>query len=321
MKAKSFVANSLYDNNQTPYDEIGFTAFANYARALVSHYSPQLKAVEVYNEYNGTFSNGPCARNASCYAQMLRPTYQAIKAVRPDVTVVVGATFGIDLDWFEDLFKAGALTYTDVISVHPYSDLFVDPPELREIAEHLQKLQALIKVHNHRNSKPIWITELGWSTALNITNEAEQAQYLVRSIMLSLSAGLQKFFWYDFLNDGTESINLEQNFGLLRRPDATGYTTLKLAYTAYAVLIRELANRSFVGTVPSAPGVYHLRFSDNLDVLWSMPLDQSIMLPATGPVTTTDMAGKKQTLLPTGGQLNLKLSAEPVYVCTQIAPE
>ncbi|HEY7416926.1 MAG TPA: hypothetical protein VH593_17200, partial [Ktedonobacteraceae bacterium] len=54
--------NTFYDDGQTPYDEIGFTAFANYARALVSHYGPQLKTVEVYNEYNGIFSNGPCAR-------------------------------------------------------------------------------------------------------------------------------------------------------------------------------------------------------------------------------------------------------------------
>ena len=68
-------------------------------------------------------------------------------------------------------------------------------------------------------------------------------------------------------------------------------------------------------SIPAAPGIYHLRFSDNLEVLWSWQLDQSIVLSATGPVTTTSIAGKKQTLLPTGGQLSLKLSAEPVYVC------
>ena len=306
--------NPLYDNNQTPYDEIGFTAFAHYAGALVSHYNPQLKAVEVYNEYNAKFSDGPCAHNASCYAQMLRSTYQAIKAVRPDVTVVVGATFGIDLDWFKELFEAGALAYTDVISFHPYSDIFIDPPEIREIVENIQKLQTLIKAYNHGNTKPLWITELGWSTALNITDDARQAHYLVRSVVLSLSAGVQKFFWYDFLNDGTESVNLEQNFGLLRKPDAMGYYTPKLAYTAYAVLIRELANRSYIGTVAAAPGAYHIRFSDNLHVLWSIPFDQNIVLSTTGPVTVTSIAGKKQILPPTEGHITLKLSAEPIYI-------
>ncbi len=69
--------NPFYDNNQTPYDEVGFTAFANYARALVSYYGPELKAVEVYNEYNGTFSNGPYAATLyamyRCYVPRIRP--------------------------------------------------------------------------------------------------------------------------------------------------------------------------------------------------------------------------------------------------------
>lgn len=311
--------NSFYDNGQTPYDEVGFTAFANYAKALVSHYGPQLKAVEVYNEYNGTFSNGPCARKASCYAQLLRFTFQAIKSVRPDVTVVAGATFGIDLDWFKELFAAGGLSFADAISIHPYSILFFDPPEARRIAENIQALQGLIQSNNYGETKPIWITEIGWSTALNFTTEAEQAHYLVRSVVLSLSGGVQKIFWYDFLNDGTEFLEKEQNFGLLRRPDAIGYYTPKPAYTAYAVLLRALAGRTFIGREPTAPGIYHMRFSDNLHLLWSTPLNQHLALSAARPVTTMTITGKKQALLPEGGQIILDLSAEPVYVLGDVA--
>ncbi len=234
--------------------------------------------------------------------------------MRPDVTVVVGATFGIDLDWFEDLFEAGGLAYTDVISIHPYSDIFIDTPEIREIAEHIQKLQALIKANNRGDTKPIWITELGWSTAFNITNDREQAHYLVRSAVLSLSAGVQKFFWYDFLNDGKRLFQSGREFRLVRRPDASGYYTPKLAYTAYAVLIRELANRAFIGNVPTNPGVYHMRFSDDLHVLWATPLDQIIVFATTGPVIATGITGRKQALRPIAGQLTLKLSAEPIYI-------
>lgn len=311
--------NAFYDNGQTPYDEVGFTAFANYARALVSHYGPELKAVEVYNEYNGTFSNGPCARKASCYAQLLRYAYQAIKSVRPDVTVVAGATFLIDLDWFKELFAADGLSYADAISIHPYSLLFFDSPEVREIAENIQKLQGLIQASNHGETKPIWITEIGWSTALDLTNEAEQAHYLVRSMALSLSVGVQKIFWYDFLNDGTAFIDKEQNFGLLRRPDAIGYYTPKPAYTAYAVLMRMLAGRTFISREPAEAGIYHLRFSDNLHLLWSTPLNQHIEFSATSPVTSISITGKKQTLIPERGQITLDLSAEPVYILGTLA--
>jgi hypothetical protein len=311
--------SSFYDNGQTPYDEVGFTAFANYARALVSHYGPELKAVEVYNEYNGTFSNGPCARKASCYAQLLRYTYQAIKSVRPDVTVVAGATFLIDLDWFKELFAAGGLSYADAISIHPYSLLFFDSPEVREIAENIQKLQDLMQTNNHGATKPIWITEIGWSTALDLTNEAAQAHYLVRSMALSLSVGVQKIFWYDFLNDGTAFIDKEQNFGLLRRPDAIDYYTPKPAYTAYAVLMRMLAGRTFITRESAEAGIYHLRFSDNLHLLWSTPLNQHIKFSVTGPVAGISMTGKQQTLHPEGGQITLDLSAEPVYILGDLA--
>jgi hypothetical protein len=313
--------NPFYDDGLTPHDSVGFTAFANYAKALVSHYGPELKAVEVYNEYNVKFSNGPAARDPGCYAQMLKATYQAIKSICPDVTVVVGATFCIDLGWFDDLFATGALAYTDVISVHPYSFVTIDSdtPEFRGIAKSLQSLQELIKTNNHGQTKPIWITELGWSNAFNITNELEQAHYLVRSIALSLSVGVQKFFWYDLLNDGTDKHNLEQNFGLLRRPDAAGYYTPKPAYTAYAVLVRLLANRSFVGRQTEEFDVYHMRFSDNLHIIWSTPLHQKIELATNGPITAISITGKKQTLTPTDGKVTIHLTSEPVYIQTDTA--
>jgi hypothetical protein len=309
--------NPLYDDGLTPHDEIGFTAYANYARALVSYYGPQLQAVEVYNEYNGKFSTGPGAHSPANYAQMLKATYQAIKSIRPDVTVVVGATFGIDMDWFKGLFDAGALPYTDAISVHPYSLVSVDTPEFRGLANSLQSLQSLIKAHNNGQEKPIWITELGWSDVFNITNEFEQAHYLVRSIVLSLSVGVQKYFWYDYINDGTNHLELEQNFGLLRMPDAVGYFTPKPAYTAYAVLIRMLTGRSFITKETAEFDVYHMRFSGNLHILWSTPLHQKIALSTAGPITSISFTGKRQTLQPVSGEVVMHLTPEPIYVLAE----
>ncbi|GCE08926.1 glycosyl hydrolase [Dictyobacter aurantiacus] len=309
--------NPLYDGGVTPYDESGFAAYANYARALVRHY-PQLKAVEIYNEYNkGRFSTGPGAHDPANYARMVTAAYQAIKSVRPDVTVVVGATFGIDLDWLKDLFTAGALAYADAISVHPYSVISVDTPELRNLAQHLQALQDLIKEHNNGQTKPIWITELGWSDAFNITNEFEQAHYLVRSIVLSLSAGVDTYFWYDFINDGTNNFDLEQNFGLIRLPDADGYYTPKPSYTAFAVLTRLLKDRSFLGREVAEFNVYHMCFSSNLHVLWSTPFNQKIELASDGPLTSISMTGKTEILQPAGGKVTLRLTPEPIYILTE----
>ena len=306
--------NRFYDNNQTPYDTSGLTAFANYARAVVAHYGPQLKAVEVYNEYNGLLSTGPCARKPSCYAQMLQLTYQAIKSVRPDVTVVGGALFSADLSWFSQLFQDGALHSMDAVSDHPYTAFTITSPELAQIRQQMAKLEALIRQFNGGQSKPMWITELGWPTSFLHVNERVQADYLVRSAVLTLAAGVQKFFWYDLLNDGTDFSKAEQNFGLLYRPDATGRYTPKPSYMAYAVLARQLSNQHFIGSGSEGWGIYDEYFTNNVHVLWSILGSRDITVSTTTPVTVTSMTGSVRTYTPSHGQVNLKLSGDPVYL-------
>ncbi len=175
-------------------------------------------------------------------------------------------------------------------------------------------LQDLIKHYNHGKGKPLWITEIGWSTSYLYVSERTQADYLVRSAILSLEAGVQKFFWYDFLNDGTDPSQVQQQFGLLRQPDVAGRYTPKPAYVAYAVLIRELAHRLFIGSEAIAPGIYGMRFSGNLRVLWSTPFRQNVVLSTNDPVTVSSMIGRMQTLTPSGGRIILNLSADPVYI-------
>ncbi|MEO6890208.1 MAG: hypothetical protein ABI456_12710 [Ktedonobacteraceae bacterium] len=304
----------FYDNSQTPYDSAGFTAFANYAKALVSHYGPQLKEVEVYNEYNALLSNGPCARKASCYVELLRYTYQAIKAVRPDVTVIGGAAFGVDLSWFGQVFQAGGLRYMDAVSDHPYTAFSLVSPELGGTQDDMLKLGNLVKQYNGGRPKPIWITELGWSSSFMHVSERGQADYLVRGAVLAFAAGVQKFFWYDLLNDGNDTTRNEQNFGLLRRPDAAGRYQPKPAYVAYAVLARMLAHQAFVGSDAVGWGVYDERFTNNLRVLWSTPGNRTVIVTSNDPVTVTSMTGAVQTYRPAGGHFALNLSPAPVYL-------
>ena len=306
--------NSFYDEGQTPYDAAGFTAFANYAKALVTHYGQQVKAVEVYNEYNGIFSTGPCARQPACYARLLAYTYRAVKSVRPDVTVVGGAALYADMNWFNRLFASDGLAYMDAVSDHPYTALDIVSPELQGLDREMTSLQNLIKHYNQGKTKPIWITEIGWPTSLLHVSEHSQADYLVRSVVLSQAAGVQKFFWYDFLNDGSNASKMEQNFGLLRRPDAAGRYTPKPAYVAYAALIRELTGHSFIRRAAVMPGIFDMLFTDNLRVLWSTPLRQSVTLSTSSPVTVISMTGRTQTLVPDGGRIILNISADPVYI-------
>ena len=81
-------ANPLYDGGNTPYTAAGIAAYARYCVAVLGHYGPQIEAVEIWNEYNGSFCTGPATNDrAGTYAAMLKKAYSAIKAARPDVTV------------------------------------------------------------------------------------------------------------------------------------------------------------------------------------------------------------------------------------------
>jgi hypothetical protein len=307
--------NRFYDNGETPYDDTGLRAFANYAKAVVTHYGSQLKAVEIYNEYNGLSSTGPCARNPVCYVRMLQYSYQAIKSVRPDVTIVGGAVFSADLFWFQQLFQDGGLRFMDVVSDHPYPLVSSLSPERAGIAQQMDLLQSLIRHYNNGSAKPIWITELGWPTSLFNVDERTQAQYLVRGAVLSLASGVQKFFWYDYLNDGTAFYSSEQNFGLLRQPDAAGRYTPKPSYAAYATLIRQLAHQSFISGGAIGNSIYDERFS-NVHVLWSTDDHHTITVASSRPLSVTTMTGKVQTYTPSAGKVSLPLSEDPLYIST-----
>src|SRR5580658_6664806 len=55
--------NKDYDGGETPYTDEGIAAYARYAVAVLRHYGTQIHAVEIWNEYNGTFCKGPAAQD------------------------------------------------------------------------------------------------------------------------------------------------------------------------------------------------------------------------------------------------------------------
>ncbi len=90
---------------------------------------------------------------------MLEQAYTQIKAVRPDVTVVGGSTINVPLPYWEKLMQDGALSSMDALSIHPYR--YNSPPE--GIENDVIALQDLTKKYNNGQTKPIWVTEIGWA--------------------------------------------------------------------------------------------------------------------------------------------------------------
>lgn len=289
--------NSNYDNGQTPYSDDAVTAYGRYATEVLKHYGDQIQSLEVWNEYNGSFCKGPATSDrTTAYAKMLREAYTRIKAQRPDVTVLGGATAGVPLPYWEKLMAAGALNSMDALSIHPYR--YDSPPE--GIENDIAALQALVKRYNQGQAKPIWVSEIGWGTndgGVQISEET-QANYLVRCYTLLLSANVERVYWY-LLRDYN---NLTMG---LTKDDATP----KAAAFAMEVMIRELSGRGFVAKENTASGVYSLVFSGptgDVRVAWAL---QPTQVSITGQTGIVDLNGNQ--VIATEG---LTLTDSPVFI-------
>jgi Glycosyl hydrolase catalytic core len=291
-------ANPLYDGGNTPYTAAGIGAFANYGVAILNHYGSQVDALEVWNEFNGSFCSGPdVSDREAAYTAMLKVAYAQIKAVRPDVKVAGGATAGTPLPYWGKLIADGALPYMDVLSIHPYR--FDTPPE--GIENDIAALEALVKENNNGVSKPIWVTEIGWEeqTAPLLVDEPTLAKYVTRSYALLLSAGVERIYWY-LLHD-----DYDQPMGLYKSTGAA-----KPAVAAMRTLVNEVAGAPFSAREATPDNVYSMMFQAaggrQIRIMWSL---SSRWVNLTGVTKALDLLGNS---LGTSG--NYQLSDAPIFI-------
>lgn len=298
-------ANPLHDQGLTPHTDAGFRAYAAYAEAVVKRY-PELRAVEIWNEYNGDFCEGPCRSDRpGTYSRMLTVAHNALKLARPEVTVVGGAAAGVPIDYLRRLFGLGALNSMDALAIHPY----VPTPEAVEAPLAALK-QALAEVD--RPDFPIWATE--FSDFPDMRNNRDAAgRYLARIVPMMLAAGVQRTYWY-LLYDW-ESF---QGLGLLRGPDdALGKWAPSPAYVAYATLIRELDGARFVAREGDDPALRVYRFETArgpLRVIWTTRGTADLRIAADARLRVTDLVGREHAIDPVSGQALVAASIDPIYV-------
>lgn len=204
-------------------------AYANVMRYLAGHFAARVGAWEIWNEPN--LDSFWSTRDPAQYAALVRAAYPAVKAGDPNALVVAGAVSQNDTAWLSRMFDAGVAGSYDVLSTHPYQGPSNGIPELPDdgnawILDHIGAVHNLM-VARGDGAKPIWATELGWSTHANTgteppwqlgVTEAQQADYLVRTINLFASKHpyVTNMFWYNDRDKAT-GIPQEDGYGLLHR--------------------------------------------------------------------------------------------------------
>jgi GH35 family endo-1,4-beta-xylanase len=170
--------------------------YATFAGTVAQRYQGQIKGYIVWNEPNLAKEWGGRPPDPAAYTDLLRRAYQAIKAADPEAAVVSAglaptnhqnAEAMDDRAFLEAMYQAGAEAYFDALGAHPYG--FAYPPDDPRGAHHglnlarLLDLREIMEAHGD-GDKPIWVTELGWTTAgagesswLTVTPQ-QQADYL-----------------------------------------------------------------------------------------------------------------------------------------------
>lgn len=195
---------------------------------------------EIWNEPNLRLNwGGP--PNPRDYLRLLKVSNPAIRGVDPSAQIIFAGLFpfpfpqyGMKALKFLDKFYRGkgAKKSFNALSLHPYSYT----PKL--VVPTVRLFRKNLNAH-HSAKKPIWITELGWTTgghdwaiAPFKATEAQQAQYLTQSFNKLMRARgelrLQRLFWHDWQDHPDPDTSWLNDMGLLR---ANG--SQKPSYAAY----------------------------------------------------------------------------------------
>jgi hypothetical protein len=151
--------------------------YRNFVERVVRRYRGRIRGYIIWNEPNLTIEWGGAPPDPVAFTELLRVGYEAIRAVDPGALVVAAglaptnSNNGDAMDerlFLEEMYRAGASAYFDVLAAHPYS--FGQPPDAPEgDTEHpafgrLAELRAIMREHGDAH-KPVWITEMGWTIA------------------------------------------------------------------------------------------------------------------------------------------------------------
>ena len=201
-----------------PTDAADLAAFYT---MLVGRYGASVDAWQVWNEPNhpSFWAPDPTGRPDACleYTPLLKAAYPVVKAGDPTAPVLFGGLAFNDYSYVERCFDLvpDIGNHFDVMVTHPYAMGGAPPESTVDAAPADGRLDAtsFLAYREVRASllargsdKPIWFTEMGWSTATdghplgNVTPEV-QADYVTRAYkQLEQDPYVQVAMWYSLRN-------------------------------------------------------------------------------------------------------------------------
>jgi hypothetical protein len=206
--------------------------YAQFLTALIDRYGPNgsfwaanpglardpIRAWQIWDEPAGTKYDWRSAPWPSTYTNLLRTAYQAVHRADRGALVVSGAVVALNgtnlTQWAETsaLYRAGFKRYFDVLAVNAFTGGSSASSAVNRSLEIVGRVRQAMRA-SRDGRKPIWITEVTWTSALRRipaseyagfeTTPAGQAQRLAdyfSAVGTRHPDGIQRAFWYDWFS-------------------------------------------------------------------------------------------------------------------------
>jgi hypothetical protein len=257
-------------------------------------------------------------RNLDALMRVCTIWMEELRKKHPDVKVVLGNDHPMALEaMLNEGFARKGLVDVAGIEISQFMRMPENPTYMTAASFTRVMREALDR--NGAKDVPIWTTEAFYPCTHpgNLT-EQTQAQYVARTLLTGLASGVEKiimpFGVYDMSDDYRFSHWGQP--GLCRDDDEL---QPKPSYTAYAVISRLLDRCRYTRHIEvGAPVVYApvFRHPDGHEVcaIWTLRGTRPARVTVEGDrAVVVDMMGR-QTAPAAGRELDVELSAEPVYV-------
>lgn len=229
------------------------------------------------------------------YGKLYRAAYDAIKLADPDAVVMYSANANYVFN--DEAINAAGLKKFDAIGLHVYCHL--KTPEEGKVNTAIES-QRKAFIDNKMGDVPFWLTKTDFSTDAENRSETEllYADYLVRSLVMELSAGLDKVCWNNSL------VNID--------------STPKAGYVAYNTLISQLYHKKFVGEIKKGKAIKCYIFAGetgSVAVVWS-PKEKGTLqiISSKSGLKMYDIMNNEISSTIAGEKLNAEISDTPVYI-------
>ncbi|MBD3181240.1 hypothetical protein GF312_03040 [Candidatus Poribacteria bacterium] len=278
----------------------------NFAVQMAERFDGKVKAWEVWNEPDiPNFSD----ELGDSYAALLKTMYLGFKSFDPDLSVLLCSFAHGPGRFAETVFENNVNDFFDIYNYHIY-DKWENHSDRA-----LKHIQVMRRYGLER--KPIWLTEAGHAVKrlpdlVELTEEQghEVAEFLPKAIITTLSAKVDKYFWFILPYYRENDVML---FGLLRQDmtPTAGYSTL--AACTYA-----LGEAYHLGRLDiSGVNIQVFRRGDgNLTLAyWSKSSERKFKIRVeTDTAQLINIMGKEKEIEVKSGRLNLVADTSVKYL-------